>query len=131
MKIQFLFTLLAFASLITIFSCSSNQPPTDAEGRPLIIKSGTIDVDLVETTPIVFKGKVFRYEYVREGYWDNQTGDSYSRFVDHETGKPTSAFAQGKHLGSAFVYDETVYVTAVDIWDGEEIHIFTSKDMEH
>lgn len=131
MKTQNFFNMLAGVGLMTILGCSSNQPPTDAEGRPLIIKSGTIDVDLVETTPIVFQGKVLRYEYVREGYWDNQTGDSYSRFVDRETGKPTKAFAQGYHLGSAFVYDETVYVTAVDIWDGEEIHIFTSIDMEH
>jgi hypothetical protein len=124
-KISLLFLLITLA----IYSCSNNQAPTDVEGRPLIIKTGTIDVDLVETTPVVFKGKVYRYEYVRPGYWDNKTGDSYFRFVDHETGEPTKAFAKGFHLGSAFVHNETVIVTAVDIWDGEEIHIFTSKDM--
>lgn len=127
-KRTYVFILLG---LTIFFGCSTRQAPTDAEGRPLIVKSGTIDVDLVETTPIVFKNKVYRFEYVRKGYWNNKTGDSYLRFVDHETGKPTKSFAKGFHLGSAFVDNETVYVTAVDIWDGEQIHIFASKDMEN
>ena len=38
----------------------------DADGRPLIVKTGTIDCDLVETTPVVFKNNVYRYEYVRQ-----------------------------------------------------------------
>jgi alpha-L-fucosidase len=100
-------------------------------GRPVIKKLGTIDCDLVETTPIVFKNKVYRYEYVRKGYKPNMTGDSYSRFVDHESGKPTSAFAKGYHLGSAFVEGDSVYVTAVDIWDGEYIVMFVSADLEN
>jgi hypothetical protein len=107
------------------------MPPTDAEGRPLIVKKGTIDVDLVETTPIVFQNRVYRFEYVRIGYWGNDTSDSYFRFVDHQTGEATSSFAKGFHLGSAFVHDGTVYVTAVDIWDGEQIHVFSSSDLEH
>jgi hypothetical protein len=32
--------------------------PVDAAGRPLIIKRGTIDCDLVETTPVVFHKQV-------------------------------------------------------------------------
>ncbi len=129
MKTQKLIIQFILLSLIIFSACSTRQGPTDADGRPLIVKFGTIDVDLVETTPIVFNNKVYRFEYVRQGYWDNQTDDSYFRFVDHETGKPTKSFARGFHLGSAFVHDETVYVTAVDIWDGEQIHIFSSRDL--
>ena len=123
-----LYTLLI---LIFVVSCSPNRPPTDAEGRPLIVKSGTIDVDLVETTPIVFKNEVYRFEYVRAGYWANETGDSYFRFINHKTGRATKSFAKGFHLGSAFVINDIVYVTAVDIWDGEEVHIFSSQDLEN
>ena len=72
--------------------------------------------------PIVFKNKVYRYEYVRKVYKPNTTGDSYSRFIDHESGEPTPAFAEGYHLGSAFVDGDSVYVTAVDIWDGEHTY---------
>ncbi|MEQ6118421.1 hypothetical protein [Reichenbachiella sp. MALMAid0571] len=121
--------LLFLFFLIALSSCTTKQPLVDNEGRPLIIRSGTIDVDLVETTPVVFKNKVYRYEYVRKGYWGNNTGDSYFRFVDTETGKPTPSFAKGFHLGSAFVHNEIVYVTGVDIWDGEQIHFFASKDL--
>jgi hypothetical protein len=117
--------------LLAICACVNKQPPTDAEGRPFIIKNGTIDCDLVETTPVVFKNKVYRFEYVRPGYWNNDTGDSYFRFVDRNTGEPTSPFAKGFHMGSAFVEDNVAYVTAVDIWDGEQVHIFSSKDLEN
>jgi hypothetical protein len=34
------------------------KTPVDAAGRPLIIKRGTIDCDLVETTPVVFQKQV-------------------------------------------------------------------------
>lgn len=124
--------LINFSIIIMIFfwGCSSKQGPTDENNRPLIVKRGTIDCDLVETSPVVFNNKVYRYEYVRPGYWNNHTGDSYFRFVDHETGEYTPPFAKGFHLGSAFVDNNTVYVTAVNIWDGEEIHIFSSTDLK-
>jgi hypothetical protein len=127
--IRIIFSLVLLELIFSAYS--SKQSTNDSDKKPEILKSGTIDVDLVETTPIVFKNKLYRYEYVRAGYWDNQTGDSYSHFVDHETGMVTKPFAKGFHLGSAFVHKEMVYVTAVDIWDGEEVHIFASKDMEN
>jgi len=110
---------------------SQELPPVDDHGRPLIVKRGTIDCDLVESTPVVFHNKVYRFEYVRQGYWDNHTDDSYFRFVDRETGATTPPFAHGYHMGSAFVDNETAIVTAVDIWDGEQVHIFTSADLEN
>ena len=121
------FGALTLASTMTVAALGAAQ-----QNRPCVAieKLGTIDIDLVETTPIVFKDKVYRYEYVRPKYWDNATGDSYSRFIDHETGQPTPAFAQGYHLGSAAVYDGLVIVTAVDIWDGEKIDVFVSRDLE-
>lgn len=125
------FNLVLLLIVLTFFSCSNKKSVRLADGPPVITKLGTIDVDLVETTPIVFKNKVYRYEYVRPGYWDNKTGDSYSRFVNHKTGEPTLPFAKGKHLGSAFVHKGKVIVTAVDIWDGEEVHLFISSDMEN
>ena len=125
--LQFIFTV----SITALSSCAHTKAPTDADGRPLIVKAGTIDCDMVETTPVVFKDKVYRFEYVRAGYWNNKTGDSYFRFIEHVSGKPTKSFAKGFHLGSAFVNNDTVYVTAVNIWDGEEVHIFSSADLEN
>ncbi len=98
--------------------------------KPEIIKLGTIDVDMVETTPVVFHGNLVRFEYVRPNYWANHTGDSYFRFIDHETGRSSQPFARGYHLGNVFVDDETLYVTGTDIWDGERVELFCSRDME-
>jgi len=121
----------AILAIISCFACSVKHPPVDADGRPLIIKTGTIDRDLAEVTTVVFKNKLYRFEYVNPGYWDNHTGDSYFRFIDHETGKPTKSFAKGFHMGSAYIYNDTAYVTCVDHWDGERIYIFSSADLEN
>lgn len=126
--IQFIIALLF--SLI-IFSCKEKRAVENISERLEIKKLGTIDCDLVETTPIVFKNKVYRYEYVRKGYKQNTTGDSYSRFIDRESGDATPSFAKGYHLGSAFVDRDSVYVTAVDIWDGENIRMFVSADLQN
>ena len=99
--------------------------------KPHIIKLGTIDCDLVETTPVVFRDRLYRFEYVREKYRKNTTGDSYFRFVDHATGESSGAFATGYHLGNVMVDGDTLFVTGTNIWDGERIDIFASHDMEH
>ena len=94
------------------------------------MKLGTIDVDLVETTPVVYRDTLHRFEYVRPDYWDNDTGDSYFRFVEHDTGEPSPPFARGYHLGNVLVDGETILVTGTNIWDGERVDIFMSTDME-
>ena len=110
---------------------------TDGDGRrasgpaarPLVRKLGTIDSDLVETNPVVFGGKLYRFEYVRPQYWANSTGDSYFRFVDHASWATSAPFAAGHHMGCAFVDGETAYVSAVPYWDAERIDIFASRDL--
>jgi len=98
--------------------------------KPFIKKLGTIDLDLVETSPVVFKNRLYRFEYVRPGYWNNKTGDSYFRFVDRN-GEFGRAFGKGHHLGSAAVFDDLAVVTAVNIWDGERVEMFISRDLEN
>ncbi len=131
MKIRNIFQLLMLSVISSISFCACNQSTTGKAGKPIIEKLGTLDCDMVETTPIVFKDQVYRFEYVRTNYWDNKTGDSYFRFVDHKTGKRTTPFAKGFHFGSASVIDGIVYVTAVNKGDGERISIFKSTDLEH
>ncbi|MCK5803654.1 MAG: hypothetical protein KAI66_12510 [Lentisphaeria bacterium] len=97
--------------------------------KPLLRKLGVIDCDLVETTPVVFKDRLYRFEYVRERYVHNTTGDSYFRFVDHESGGASAPFAHGYHLGNVFVENDLLTVTGTNIWDGERVDLFTSGDM--
>lgn len=97
--------------------------------KPQIRKLGTVDLDLVETTPVVFKGNLYRFEYVRQTYWANRSNDSYFRFAEHASGHSGKPFAQGYHLGNVYVENDTLFVTATNTWDGERIDIFASDDM--
>ena len=99
-------------------------------GKPLIRKMGTIDCDMVETTPVVFRDRLYRFEYVRANYKPNRTGASYFRFVDLDSGQATPAFAADYHLGSAHVQDDRVYVYGVNTWGGSEVRVFRSDDLE-
>ena len=105
---------------------SSGRPGNQ---KPLIEKLGTIDRGLVETTPVVHRGRLYRFEYVRATYHANETGDSYFRFVDCESGEHSAPFATGYHLGNVFVENDTLYVTGTNAWDGERIDLFASNDM--
>src|SRR5512137_1933922 len=105
------------------------KPPVDATGRPLIIKHGTIDCDLVETTPVVFRRQIYRFEWVRPGYWANTLKQSYFRFVNRRTGDRTPAFALGYEFGSAFVAANTAYVTGTTS-NRSAIQMFASKDLK-
>ena len=103
--------------------------PLDAADRPLIRKRGTIDLDLVETTPIVFHGQPYRFEWVRAGYWNNQRHTNYFRLIDLASGVATLPFADGYQFGSAFVDGATVYVTGTA--GGDHVDLFASQDLEH
>jgi alpha-L-fucosidase len=99
--------------------------------RPRITKLGTIDLDLVEATPVVFADRLLRFEYVRTGYYANKTGNSCFRFVDLATGQALPAFAMGWHLGCAFAEGRTLYAFGVDKWGGSRIQMFRSTDLKH
>ena len=120
---------ILIAGLVGIVSAS----PVDSQGRPLIRKLGTIDCDLVETTPVVFRGQLYRCEWVRTSYKGNELGENYSRLVNVSTGRATSPFAKGYVFSSAFVDGDTIYVTGTSTekgWTGQRLDVFASKDLE-
>ncbi len=98
---------------------------------PGIVKKGTVAVDIVETSPVVFKGRLYRFEYIRSWIASNTSGTNYFQFVDAESGDRSEPFAEGFMLGSAFVENETVYVPCVNKWGGDMIFLFESKDMRN
>jgi hypothetical protein len=124
-------TLVLLASVLMVILAVDARAGTGAEDtRPVIKKLGTIDCDMVETTPVVFKDRLLRFEYVRVNYHANKTGNSYFRFVDVATGQPTPPFAHGNHLGCAFVEGDQMYAFGVDKWGGSTIRMFDSKDLK-
>ena len=103
-----------------------------------INKLGTFDLDIVESNPVVFKGKPWLMQYIRNfdkphhRYYANHTGDSYFRFLsldDYRTLTPP--FGRGLHLGNAFVHQDKVIVTAVEHWGKSRFYQMESEDLVH
>jgi hypothetical protein len=119
--------------LPAVMASLAMAPPVvlaDGPQRPEIRKLGTLDLGMVETTPVVFRGRLYRFEYVRKDYHANRTGDSYFRFIDVETGETTPAFAHGYDLGCAYPEGGTMWAFGVDQWDGSKIVAFRSDDLK-
>jgi hypothetical protein len=108
---------------------TAREPPVDRDRRPFILKRGTIDLDLVETTPVVWKGRVLRFEWVRAGSWNNALKRDHFRSVDRATGKAGEPFALDHQFASAFVDGGRVYVTGTTE-KRNEIHVFASEDLK-
>ena len=121
---------IVFGFILIISSTCSGPVDKTTPEKPSIIKLGTLDCDMVETSPVVFRNKLYRFEYVRQNYKPNSTGDSYFRFIDVENGKPTPGFAAGYHLGSAYNDKDIMYVYGVNLWGESNIQVFWSDNLE-
>src|SRR5580765_1141388 len=121
------------SALWLFFAAGQLARAESSPNRPLIKKLGTIDLDMVETTPIAFQGKVWRFEWVRQGigqqYWSNQRQTNYFRFRNRETSEVTPPFADGHEFGSAFVNGDSIYVTGTQ--GRSRINMFVSRDLKN
>ena len=100
-------------------------------GLETLRKLGTEDIGMTETTPIVFKGELYRFESVRSGNWNNTLNCTNNapgegrRCAQHlrfrrqsgppgwTTGEVVTSFGVGYDFGCAFVdKDETVFAYA-------------------
>jgi hypothetical protein len=91
---------------------------------PVIVKKGTIDLDLCETTPFVLKDKLYRLEWHRNA--------KRLRIMDPAAQTEVSHFGDKHRFPCAFVEGDTVYVigtTEDKEWCGTTLTLFTSKDL--
>ncbi|MBQ6067228.1 MAG: hypothetical protein IJK89_10460 [Clostridia bacterium] len=105
-----------------------------APKKPLIRKLGTIRCDMVETTPLVYRDTLYRFESVRPRSQNpaNPHERSFFHFVDVRTDAESTPFGYGHHLGSAFAEKDFVAVTGVKgTWGGDTVTVFRSADLEH
>ncbi len=98
-----------------------------------IKRLGTFDLDTVEANPVVFRGKPYLMEYIRNRKTDifkDGKPVSYFRFRDMTDMKTMSApFGHGLHMGNAFVKDDHIIVTAVEDWGKSRFYELESDDM--
>ena len=102
-----------------------------------IKKLGTVDYFIVETNPVVWKGRLLRLEYIRwhndgRHYPQNDSGTSYFRLVDHFTGEIVSdKIGMGLHMGNAFVWEDKIIITCVENWNKSRFFQLESNDLIH
>ena len=104
-----------------------------APKRPVIRRHGTIRCDMVEATPIVWKDRLYRFEYYRAGVQneENPTQQSHFRFVDVQTNAVGKPFGIDHHLGSAYTDGEYMYAVGdKGAWGADTLTVFRSRDLE-
>lgn len=103
--------------------------------RKPIHKLGTICIGVVETTPVVWNGELYRFEWVRNARWgttDNIKNRTYGcfHFVNMKDESPTPEFAQGYSFGCCHAEKGTMYVVGTKGNGGNtELGLFTSQDL--
>lgn len=109
------FLLFAFSSCNSVRPAYEKEiPPVDADGRPLIIKRGSLVFARMENSIIVFKNKLYNF-YARENAY----------FTEYDTGRQIPLpQGVGGGLDNAFVDNDIIYITT-----GE--NIWTSTDMKN
>jgi len=102
-----------------------------------IVKHGTIAVGVVETTPVVWHGKLLRFEWVRNQRWGlhhNVAANKIGclRFVDMETNEGTTPFAFDHSFGCCYEENDVMYVVATRGGGGNQVlDLYVSTDLEH
>lgn len=105
-------------------------------------KLGTIDLDIVESNPIIFKGKAYLLEYIRQAHWltnaptktyhGNTLGKPYCRLRDLDDLQSFSEpFAVGYCFGNAYSDGDQIVVTVTRRWGDTAFYALESTDMIH
>ncbi len=111
-----------------------NKFPT----RPYIRKLGTISENcIVETTPIVWKNELYRFEVIRKKWYisDDFAGDDTPclRFLNVRTNASTAPFADDHTFGFPYAVGDVMYVVTGDspAWGADKLDFYRSTDLEH
>ena len=113
--------------------------------KPPIRKLGTISCNnIVETTPIVFRGELYRFEVVRRksftsacagmaDRWQELDDAPCLRFIHVRTNTSTPLFAENHTFGFPIVVDDTMYVVTGNSrdWGSDGLVFFRSDDLIH
>ena len=101
-----------------------------------IQKTGTIDCDIVEANPVVWKGDLLIFEYIRgidgkgrQRCYFNNSEVSYFRFRNTRDNSFSLPFGFGLHMGNAYVDGDRMVVTAVEDWNKSRFYQIESKDL--
>ncbi len=104
--------------------------------RKRLKKLGTVKINFVEATPVVWQGRLLRFEWVRNKFWSGAGGVEREygcyHFVDAKTETSLGEFAKDHAFGCAYAEDGRMYVHGVRGGGGGTVlDCFTSTDLSH
>ena len=101
----------------------------------VIVKTGTIDLDVVEAHYFVWQGRLLREQWCKAKY-KGQRGlpGTHIAIWDVATGKLVSSLAQDHAFGTVYIEDGTAYIVATYDKPGpkrrKQVNLFASKDLK-
>jgi len=102
-------------------------------GKP-IKKFGTLDIHVVETTPVVWKDKLYLMQWSRNSCPRNPEKRNFHCLRDMENGTFIAKHAYDHIFGSAYTENDVMYTFAIDNRNTElqnKISVFRSSDLEN
>ena len=104
--------------------------------RKRLKKLGTVKINVVESTPVVWDDKLLRFEWVRTNQWGGAGGiereEGHYVFIDMETERGLIPFAKDHSFGCAYAENGKMYVHGVKGGGGGNIlDCFVSSDLEN
>ena len=104
--------------------------------RKRLKKLGTVKINTVEATPVVFKDKLLRFEWVRNHNWGSEGGVDRAvgcyQFVDMTSESPVCEFALDHSFGCCYTENDKMYVIGVRGEGGGNIlDLFVSSDLKN
>ena len=106
-------------------------PPAPQRLMPPLEKKEFLSRDMVEVTPVIWKGELCLLECHRPGSGGTKE-DYFITLKNFTTGKELARFAVGYSLASAFVYDDKFYVFASRFENNNwnDVTLFYSPDLK-
>ncbi len=103
--------------------------------RKRLKKMGTVKINTVETTPVVWGNSLLRFEWVRNQSWGAEGGINRKvgcyHFVDMATEEPLCEFAQDHSFGCCYAENDKMYVIGVrGSGGGNILDLFVSTDLK-
>ena len=104
--------------------------------RRRLKKLGTVKLNTVESTPVVWQDRLLRFEWVRTDEWGAPGGVTrtvgHYHFVDMATEEPLIPFAEDHSFGCCYAENGKMYVHGVRGGGGGTVlDTFVSDDLEH
>ena len=110
----------------------AEKPAPSAAARKLTKMPDVLGNDVMESTPLLYKGRLLMFHSRRPTVATPGRGETYLFLEDVETGKELTRFGQGHSLGSAFVAGDQINVFAANSTSDDwfhDIYRFTTTDL--